>query len=192
MSRTPESRLQPPIQSAGDPEHAERVEQLLAANRRFYESFERLDVSMMDSVWAHNQVVSCMHSSPGWKLLRGWEEVRGSWAQIFSRLRLIRFVLSDLRVTIAGNIAWIVLTERLRAYDHESDEEIREATVATNVFERAGDLWRLLHHQATQLVELEGEAIDPRLNDLLDVPLPVDRHDTLRHQRHGRTGEREP
>lgn len=180
VSPVPDHRPALPPSVSSDPAQAERVQRLLAANQNFYDAFERLDLALMEQVWAQDIAATCMHPSPGWRLLRGWEEVRASWAQIFSRLRLIRFTLSDLRVIVSGDLAWITLTERLRAYNDESDEEIREATVATNLFAWSPTGWRLLHHQATMLQEDEVEAPSDPLDD---IPLPQDRHDTLRHQR---------
>jgi ketosteroid isomerase-like protein len=154
-------------------ERDDTVRRLLEANQRFYEAFEALDLEMMDGVWAHNPVVTCMHPSPGWALLKGWEAVRQSWEVIFGRLRSIRFELSELRVVLAGDLAWILLVERLSAYGYDSDEEIREATVATNLFERAGSSYRMLHHQATLLItELEeqkpGDTVSETLPNLFD------------------------
>jgi ketosteroid isomerase-like protein len=138
-------------------ERDDNLRRLLEANSRFYEAFEALDLERMDEVWSQHEAVSCMHPSPGWALLKGWEAVRRSWEQLFSRLRAIRFELSDLRVVLAGEVAWIILTERLSAYAYDSEEEIREATITTNLFERAGASYKLLHHHATMLVTLPEE-----------------------------------
>ena len=166
-------------------ERDESIRTLLAVNRRFYEAFEKLDISIMNSIWAHNEVVSCMHPSPGWALLRGWDEVRQSWEQIFSRLRSVRFKISNTRMVLAGNLAWVILTERLRAYAYDSEDEIIEATVATNLFERSGATWRMLHHHATLL--LEDQPPDEILSDAAeafkDVPLSPNERDTIKRQR---------
>jgi ketosteroid isomerase-like protein len=169
-------------------ERDESLRALLAVNRRFYEAFEKLDLRIMDSVWAHNEIVSCMHPSPGWTLLRGWEDVRQSWEQIFSRLRTIHFKISNIRIVLAGDLAWVTLTERLRAYSYDSDEEISEATIATNLFERAGVVWRMLHHHATLLHEENPpeELLSDAAEAFKDVPLkPTDR-DTIKRQRNQR------
>jgi ketosteroid isomerase-like protein len=150
------SRLDAPPQ-ANTSERDDHLRRLLEANNRFYEAFEALDLEQMEGVWSQHEAVSCMHPSPGWSLLKGWDAVRRSWEQLFHRLRAIRFELSDLRVVLAGEVAWIVLTERLWAYAYDSEEEIREATITTNLFERAGDSYKLLHHHATMLVALPEE-----------------------------------
>jgi ketosteroid isomerase-like protein len=173
-------------QNPEDPqERDENIRTLLAVNRRFYEAFERLDGSIMSSVWAHNEVVSCMHPSPGWALLRGWDEVRQSWEQIFSRLRTIRFKISNTRMVLAGNLAWVILTERLRAYAYDSEEEILESTVATNLFERSGATWRMLHHHATLLLDDHPpeEMMSDAAEAFKDTPLAPNARDTIKRLR---------
>lgn len=188
-----ERRLkEPSYPDAQRQEPSEDARILLACNRRFYEAFEKLDLDLMDKVWAHHDAVSCMHPSPGWSLLRGWHEVRQSWEQIFSRIRMVRFELSDIRVVMAHGLSWIILTERLRAFAYDSDEEIREATVATNLFERGRSSWRLLHHHATLLVEepLPEETVESAVEAFRDVPLQPNERDTIKRQREKASGKR--
>lgn len=187
-----------------DPDSRDRersIQELLAVNRRFYEAFEKLDLSIMDDVWVHSALATCMHPSPGWALLRGWEDVRASWVQIFSRLRAIRFELSDLRVVVAENFAWIILTERLWAYSLDLEGEIVEATIATNLFERAGSTWKMLHHHATLYLEdpeaakiAEEEPVGPStLTDAFDdIPLQAERQETIRRSPRERRSTRDP
>ena len=52
-----------------------------AANTRFYQVFEALDIAAMEGVWVHDEHVKCVH--PGWPLLTGWDAVRESWRTIF-------------------------------------------------------------------------------------------------------------
>ena len=51
----------------------QRIEEVTRANRAFYEAFESLDVAEMDTIWAHQEYVTCIH--PGWSLRSGWPSV---------------------------------------------------------------------------------------------------------------------
>ena len=81
------------------------------ANERFYRAFESLDLAEMDQVWAHGDDVACVH--PGWNRLHGWEEVRRSWAAIFQSTSEMRFTITDVRVEVRGDLAWVHCTENI-------------------------------------------------------------------------------
>jgi ketosteroid isomerase-like protein len=118
------------------------------ANARFYRAFEALDLAEMDAVWAHDDHVRCVH--PGWQLLTGWEDVRAAWETIFKNTEEIRFTLSDVLISIHDDIAWVTCTENIL-----SGREGRIAVtsvLATNLFERHGSEWRLIHHHASHIL----------------------------------------
>ena len=117
------------------------------ANARFYQAFETLDLARMEAVWSHGEHVKCVH--PGWPLLVGWDAVRSSWATIFANTGEMRFTLSDVRASASGDLAWVTCTENIF-----SDVQGRLAVtsvLATNLFERAADGWRLVHHHASHV-----------------------------------------
>jgi ketosteroid isomerase-like protein len=119
-----------------------------AANAGFYRAFEALDLTAMDRVWAHGPHVKCVH--PGWPLLVGWDAVRASWEQIFAGTEEMRFTLSDVRVAAVGDLAWVTCAENILS-------EVRgrvgvTVVLATNVFERVGGRWRLVHHHASHVL----------------------------------------
>ena len=52
----------------------ERIEEVTKMNEQFYRAFENLDVGLMDSMWAHQEYVTCIHpgrACPGKGLRRG-------------------------------------------------------------------------------------------------------------------------
>jgi ketosteroid isomerase-like protein len=115
------------------------------ANARFYRAFETLDIAEMDQVWAHGEHARCVH--PGWPLLSGWDAVRTSWETIFANTEEMRFTLSDVNVNVRGALAWVTCTENIL-----SDVQGRvtvTSILATNLFERDADGWRLVHHHAS-------------------------------------------
>jgi ketosteroid isomerase-like protein len=118
-----------------------------AANTRFYRAFEALDLSAMEELWAHDDRVACVH--PGWPILQGWESVRASWATIFENTGEIRFTLGDVRATIVGDAAWVTCTENILSEVH--GQLTATSVLATNLFERTDDGWRILLHHASHV-----------------------------------------
>lgn len=131
-----------PAPQKQSPEEAVRV-----ANTRFYAAFESLDITEMESVWAHDDAVECVQ--PGWELLLGWDEVRGSWARIFANTKRIRIALSSVWVRVEGAVAWVACTEHVTTAFADGFDE---ATVqATNIFVHTDNGWLLVAHHASPL-----------------------------------------
>jgi ketosteroid isomerase-like protein len=121
---------------------------VVEANARFYRAFEALDLEAMDRVWAHDEQVKCVH--PGWPLLNGWEAVRESWAAIFESTQEMRFTLSDVRAVVGGDLAWVTCTENILS-DVGGRVSVT-AILATNLFAREADGWRVVHHHASHVL----------------------------------------
>ena len=118
------------------------------ANQRFYRAFESLDLSEMDAIWAHGDHVACVH--PGWRRLHGWEDVRRSWAAIFQSTSEMRFTITDVRIELRGDLGWVHCTENIIS-EARGNLSIT-AILATNVFERSGARWLLVHHHASHIL----------------------------------------
>jgi ketosteroid isomerase-like protein len=131
-----------PIQEKQSPEEGLRI-----ANQNFYAAFESLDIGAMESVWAHDEGVQCVH--PGWDLLMGWEEVRGRWARIFASAKRVRIALSSVWIRVEGDTGWVACTEHITTAFADGFDE---ATVqATNIFIFRNGQWLLAAHHASQL-----------------------------------------
>jgi ketosteroid isomerase-like protein len=119
------------------------------ANQRFYAAFESLDLAQMDSVWAQDDSVQCVH--PGWELLLGWDEVRARWGRLFANTKRIRVALSGVRVRVEGTVGWVACTTRVTTAFVDGFDQ---ATVqVTNVFVQREDQWLLVTHHASPLPE---------------------------------------
>ena len=118
------------------------------ANARFYRAFEALDLGAMERVWARGEHVKCVH--PGWPLLAGWSSVRASWESIFANTAEIRFTLSDVRIVTAEDAAWVTCVENILS--EVQGRLTVTSVVATNVFERDLDGWRMVHHHASHVL----------------------------------------
>jgi ketosteroid isomerase-like protein len=118
---------------------------VVAANEEFYAAFEALDIDRMEACWAHDDEVRCIH--PGWEAMVGWPQVSRSWMAIFANSAYIQFFLTDVRVHLDHDTALVTCAENILS-GGPSGPEVQDAKVlATNVFRRSGDGWRLvLHH----------------------------------------------
>ena len=122
--------------------------EIAAANTRFYEAFEALDIDRMDAVWAHGEHVTCVH--PGWPLLAGWTAVRESWAAIFGNTEEMRFTISDVRVVATREAGVVTCTENILS---GVSGRIGVTTVlATNIFARGPEGWRMILHHASHVL----------------------------------------
>jgi ketosteroid isomerase-like protein len=117
---------------------------VVAANQTFYDAFERRDLAAMDAVWENSERVVCTH--PGWPILRGWTQVRASWAALMNGPQRLQFILTNLEVEVAGDTAWVTLEENLL-------EGGSGGTVAAvNWFARHDDGWLLIGHHGSSVV----------------------------------------
>jgi hypothetical protein len=73
---------------------------VLEANQGFYDAIEARDISLMTKVWAQDGTVRC--TQPNGVLLRGWEEVRRTFEQLFSADRPYKIELTQLYKEMAG------------------------------------------------------------------------------------------
>jgi ketosteroid isomerase-like protein len=125
-----------------------RIEEVTKANQKFYEAFESLDIAKMDEVWAHLDYVTCVH--PGWTLRSDWPAVRDSWVLIFNNTFSMKFALTDSIVQVAGDMAWVICVENITS--QQSDEPQQARVLATNLFERIGDEWLMIHHHGSAVM----------------------------------------
>jgi SnoaL-like protein len=70
----------------------------------------------------------------------------------------IQFFLTDVEVSIRGEVATVTCTENVLTGDERPDVFGGARAVATNVFLRQGDDWRLwVHHASPVLSEVSDE-----------------------------------
>jgi ketosteroid isomerase-like protein len=118
------------------------------ANLRFYRAFETLDMNRMDAVWLHTERALCIH--PGWPLIVGWAAIRSSWETIFANTTEMRFTIEDARGGGGSDLAWVTCTENILA-DVQGRVSVT-SLLATNIFARAPEGWRMIHHHASHVL----------------------------------------
>ena len=121
------------------------VDDVAAANERFYQAFSSLNVCKMEAVWETSQQVICVH--PGWAPLIGWVSIRTSWESIFKHANLMHFNITNMNVVMHGDSAWVTCLENVTSV---VDGRANQYSVwATNVFVLANHGWRIVHHHGS-------------------------------------------
>lgn len=65
----------------------------------------------MSQLWEHSERACCTH--PGWPTLRGWGPIASSFFALFQGPAQLQFVLTEERVEVGGDLAWVSLDENL-------------------------------------------------------------------------------
>lgn len=123
------------------------------ANQSFYEAFEARNVDAMSAIWEHSDRTACTH--PGWPTLKGWGQILASFGSIFERTPFIQFFLTEQRIEVIGDVAWVVVEENvLQAHTTHggrvAESLLGDATAeALNVFVRQGGVWKMVVHHAS-------------------------------------------
>lgn len=139
------------------------TEQVELANTAFYECLERGDFEELSALWLADDI-SCVH--PGWPVLSGRGEVLRSYALIMAHTEYIQFFLTDVKVSVMGDTALATCTENILSGGpaEESGELgplVGQLVVATNVFRRTPDGWRLwAHHGSPVLADADEDDED--------------------------------
>ena len=132
-------------------------EEVLSVNRMFYAALHSLNLEQMAQVWAHEDWIRCVH--PGWDLLVGWDEVKGSWGEIFSSTEQMMVSISRILIHVTGDVAWVSCLENVTsAYQNAFSSVLIEAT---NIFQRRQGRWLMVHHHTTPLVGPPPDATAP-------------------------------
>ena len=117
---------------------------VLAANARFYDAFERRDLDAISDAWEHTDRVLCTH--PGWPTLVGWARVSGSWMALVTNSQRLQFILTNERVHVAGDAAWVSVDENILDGGESS------TVAALNLFVRSASGphgWLLVAHHGS-------------------------------------------
>ena len=123
-----------------------------AVNAAFYVAFESADLDTMTSLWVVDEETLCVH--PGALPVRGTASINRSWALIMANTPYIQFFLTDVEVSVLGDVASVTCTENVLTADEMTDDGAFNGAkaVATNVFVRTGEDWRLWIHHASPVL----------------------------------------
>ncbi|MER5439183.1 nuclear transport factor 2 family protein [Streptomyces sp. NPDC002790] len=162
------------------------------ANRTYYEAVERGAFEELTALWlapedvdydedadpdeAEDTSVSCVH--PGWPVLTGRGEVLRSYALIMANTEYIQFFLTDVHISVVADTALVTCTENILSggpAPKEGDELgplVGQRVVATNVFRRTRDGWKIWSHHASPVLA-ESDAESDEMGDAEDGDSPA-------------------
>lgn len=129
------------------------VEAVLAANEAFYDAWEAGDKAGLRSMWLDSDDIVSVH--PGLEPQVG-SEMLEIFDELVDRIQGTQFFISDVSVTVAGDVARVVCVENcvttlpleMRLVDYSQ-------LGTTNLFRRTPEGWRLWHHHAGPVVRQE-------------------------------------
>ncbi|MDQ1605260.1 MAG: hypothetical protein QOE01_3105 [Actinomycetota bacterium] len=136
-------------------------EAVRAANLALYDAFEAADLDLMSAVWLDEPSTDAVCVHPGWPPIHGRGPVLRSWAMIMANTPYIQFVLTDVAVSVTGDIAVVTCAENMLTGMPETagasaDEVGGGRVAATNIFRRTPGGWRLWVHHASPVLSTEG------------------------------------
>ena len=123
----------------------EIVEELKAANQRFYDAFNELSLERMDEIWEDTEQAVCVH--PGWQPLVGWQPIRDSWQRIFANANMMQFNIRYLNVVVQGDFGYVTCREGITSVVQGKANNF--STYATNIFAHTETGWRMIAHHAS-------------------------------------------
>lgn len=124
------------------------IDDVVAVNEFFYAAHEERDLEAMSRVWDQTDRAVCVH--PGWPILRGWDQVEGSWRGIFAGGGRTQFILTNQSTHVVGEMAWLTLEENLM------DGGETFAVAATNVFVQREGEWKIIAHHGSPINAVLG------------------------------------
>ena len=122
------------------------------AEAAFYAAFEAADLGRMMDVWDDDDNIVCVH--PMGPRLEGRRPVAESWQRIFSSGVAMRFRLGDARYIPGQDLAVHMVHESITATDRQGESTV----IATNVYRRTSEGWRMILHHASPAPVLEQAA----------------------------------
>jgi ketosteroid isomerase-like protein len=118
------------------------------AETAFYSAFENADLEAMMSVWSNDESIVCIH--PHGPRLTGHAEVRDSWRQIMANSPRMIIRIDELNTVMDDGLAIRLVNEHIRT-GPSAEPEL--TILATNVYRRTSDGWRIIVHHASPTPE---------------------------------------
>ncbi|MGW4162779.1 nuclear transport factor 2 family protein [Streptomyces sp. NPDC004788] len=118
---------------------------------------EQGDFDTITELWLDDGAtpVSCVH--PGWPVLSGRGDVLRSYALIMANTDYIQFFLTDVEISLADDVAVVTCTENILSGGPAEDGAelgplVGQLVVATNVFRRTSEGWKVWSHHGSPVI----------------------------------------
>jgi ketosteroid isomerase-like protein len=126
------------------------VDEVLAANRAYYEALSARDIDAMANIWMCT--ADDINIAPPMRPLvhKGWDVIKENYVAFWNTLFELSVSMDEPEIRINGDTAWLhgveVARRRLRDGGMEGSRN-----AGTSIFIRHDGRWRMAFHQATAL-----------------------------------------
>lgn len=129
-------------------------ERVRSVNQRFYEALSTKNLLRLEQLWAHGDYVRCKH--PGASMLAGWDSIRESWRELFTRSIVFTVEAVAAEVNVHGPVAVVTCHEKISSFT--LDGSTVSNTTSTNIFEKQRGKWLLIHRHASPVSGSSSES----------------------------------
>ena len=121
---------------------------VLSAHGAFYAAVEAGDIDALEALWCDDPGSVVVH--PGARPIHGTAAVLRSWAVVMATREYVQFILTDVEVSVSGDVAAVTCTENVLTGEAGSGPAFQGGRgQALTVLRRSGPGWRLWLHQST-------------------------------------------
>ena len=120
----------------------------------FYEALEKADLEAMMGVWADDEEIICVH--PGGPRMEGHEAVREAWRLVFQGGARLTVQVGQVRAMQSMMMATHCVHEFIAL---KGEARPVAPVVATNVYVRSGNGWKMLLHHSSPSPKAEQPAV---------------------------------
>ena len=128
-------------------QQASDIEAVKAANQSFYKALSARDAKAMEAVWAKKPYVTNVGPSNKMIAVGYADAVSQYWPKAFGGMSKIAVTPTVAQVQSDGKIAWVVGTEAADLQT-KGGQSLRFNIIVTNIFEKDGERWLMVSHQA--------------------------------------------
>ena len=134
------------MQSSSFSENNAEIGRLEAANAAFDTALSHRDLGALDALCIQDAAVTALHP-PSKAVIVGWPAVRKSWEGAFANFPEMSVQMKNPQVRILGSTAIVTGAEAFRGKRLNGDI-VEFLAPTTNVYEKRGEQWLLVHHHA--------------------------------------------
>lgn len=114
------------------------------AEAAFYEALAHADLEAMMAVWSEDDEVICIH--PGGPRLQGLAAVREGWREMFEGSPKLEIRIME---GVTQNHMMVAVHSVLEFVNIRGDKQLNPPMIATNMYIRGPDGWRMVLHHAS-------------------------------------------
>jgi len=131
--------------TGNEPEAETGLATLFGALAQFYRAFNRRDIALMKSNWAHSDQIAMDNPLGG--IARGWTEIGPLYERLFSSPMNVRVEFFDYSLHEEAQLAYAVGRERGSFITEDLQVPVLIRT--TRIFKKVNDQWRQVHHHGS-------------------------------------------